>query len=98
MSKRKPPLDERAREFFRRTGRAGGKRSLETMTMAERTARARKAAQARGRRLDWEAILKMRSEGATTVQVAEAFGCTQSAVSKIVSRMRGAKKRASKDV
>ena len=97
MSKGKPPLDERAREFFRRTGRAGGKRSLETMTKAERTARARKAAQARGRRLDWDGILKMRSEGATTTAIAKAFGCSQSAVSKIVSRMRarGAKKRSS---
>jgi hypothetical protein len=97
MSRRKAPLDERAREFFRRTGRKGGKRSLETMTKAERTARARKAAQARGRRLDWDGILKMRSEGATTTQVAEAFGCTQSAVSKIVARMRtsGVRKRAS---
>jgi hypothetical protein len=98
MSKRKPPLNEAALAFFQRTGRKGGKRSLETMTKAERTARARKAAQARPRKLDWDGILKMRSEGATTVQVAEAFGCTQSAVSKIVSRMRGAKKRASKDV
>ena len=28
MSKRKPPLDEKALAFFRRTGRKGGKRSL----------------------------------------------------------------------
>ena len=37
-------------EFFRKTGRKGGKiggkRSLETMTAAERTARAKKAAAA----------------------------------------------------
>ena len=97
MSKRKPPLNEAALAFFQRTGRKGGKRSLETMTKAERTARARKAAQARGRRLDWEAILKMRSEGATTTAIAKAFGCSQSAVSKIVSRTRAraAKKRGS---
>lgn len=88
MSKRKPPLDERAREFFRRTGRQGGKRSLETMTQAERTARARKAAQARGRRLDWQAILKMRAGGATVQEVAARFGCSISAVSKIAARTR----------
>ena len=88
MSRRKAPLDERAREFFRRTGRKGGKRSLETMTKAQRTVRARKAAQARGRRLDWEAILKMRAEGATVQEVADRFGCSISAVSKISTRTR----------
>jgi hypothetical protein len=88
MSKRKPPLDEAALAFFRRTGREGGKRSLETMTKGQRIARARKAAQARGRRLDWEAIRKMRAAGATMQAVAQAFGCTQSAVSKIVARTR----------
>lgn len=41
-------LPKKVLEFFRKTGRKGGKiggkRSLETMTQAERTARAKKAA------------------------------------------------------
>ena len=49
MSKRKPPIPEEVREWFREQGRRGGKaggakggkRSLVTMTKAERNARAR---------------------------------------------------------
>lgn len=48
MAKKKLPKD--VLEFFRKTGRQGGKiggkRSLETMTPEERTARAKKAAAA----------------------------------------------------
>ena len=48
MAKKKMPPD--ILEFFRKTGRKGGKiggkRSLETMTPEERTARAKKAAAA----------------------------------------------------
>ncbi len=39
-------LPDDVAEFFRDAGRRGGKRSLETMTKAERIARAKKAAKA----------------------------------------------------
>jgi hypothetical protein len=52
MAKRKLPAD--VLEYFRREGakggRIGGKRSLQTMTPAQRTARARKAGLAGGKR------------------------------------------------
>ena len=35
-------------DYFRKMGKKGGKRSLETMTTAERTARAKKAAKKKG--------------------------------------------------
>ena len=91
MSKRKPPLDEKALEFFRRTGRKGGKRSLETMTKAERIARAHKASLASGGRprvLDWDKVRKLCAAGKSLAEVAAAVQCSVSAVSKIMARTR----------
>jgi hypothetical protein len=85
MSKRKAPLDEKALAFFRRTGCKGGKRSLETMTAAERKARAIHAGMAGGRprTIDHERVMALRAEGKTLAEVAAAMRCSASTVSRI---------------
>ena len=87
MSKRKPPLNEEALEFFRRTGRKGGKRSLETMTAAQRTARAKHAGMQGGRPrvVDRERVVALRKAGKTIVEVAAAARCSVSTVSRILA-------------
>jgi DNA invertase Pin-like site-specific DNA recombinase len=86
MSKRKPPLDERALAFFRRTGRKGGKRSLETMTAAERKARAKVAGMAGGRpvEVNRERVIALRTAGKSLAEVAAACHCSVSTVSRII--------------
>jgi DNA invertase Pin-like site-specific DNA recombinase len=88
MSKRKPPLDERALAFFRRTGRKGGKRSLETMTAAERKARAKVAGMAGGRpqRVNHERVIALRTAGKSLAEVAAACRCSVSTVTRIMGR------------
>ena len=91
MSKRKPPLDERALAFFRRTGRKGGKRSLETMTPEERSERARRAGVLGGRppHVDREKVIALRKAGKSLSEVAVALNCSPSTVSRIMARVRG---------
>jgi DNA invertase Pin-like site-specific DNA recombinase len=95
MSKRKPPLDEKALAFFRRTGRKGGriggKRSLETMTPEERTARAKIAGAAGGRpqRVNHERVIALRTAGKSLAEVAAACRCSISTVSRIMTRSKG---------
>jgi len=88
MSKRKAPLDEKALAFFRRTGRKGGKRSLETMTKAERRARALRAGLAGGRPrvVDRARVVAMRSAGKSLEELAAAVHCSVSTVSRIMAR------------
>jgi hypothetical protein len=99
MSKRKPPLDEKALAFFRRMGRQGGKkggakggkRSLETMTAAERTERARRARLAGGGRkavIDREKVMALRAAGKTQQEVAKALHCSRSTVCRIMAGTR----------
>ena len=92
MSKRKPPLDERALAFFRRTGRIGGKRSLETMTAEERTARAKIGGAAGGRpvEVDREKVIALRTAGKSLAEVAAACRCSVSTVTRIMKRSKGA--------
>jgi DNA invertase Pin-like site-specific DNA recombinase len=87
MSKRRPPLDDKALEFFRRTGRKGGKRSLETMTAAERAERARNAGVKGGRprRVDHERVLSLRTQGKSLAQIAAALHCSVSTVSRVIN-------------
>jgi DNA invertase Pin-like site-specific DNA recombinase len=88
MSKRKAPLDEKALAFFRRTGREGGKRSLETMTEAARRARALRAGLAGGRPrvVDRARVVAMRAAGKTLEEIATAVHCSVSTVSRIMAR------------
>lgn len=87
MSKRKPPLDEKALAFFRRTGRKGGKRSLETMTAAARTARAKLAGMAGGRpqRVNRNRVIALRTAGKSLAEVAAACRCSVSTVTRIMA-------------
>ena len=87
MSKRKPPLDEKALAFFRRTGRKGGKRSLETMTAKQRRARAKRAGLAGGRPpvVDRERVIALRAAGKTLEGIAAALRCSRSTVSRIIA-------------
>jgi transposase len=93
MSKRKAPLDEKALAFFRRTGRKGGKRSLETMTKAARRARALRAGLAGGRPrvVDRERVIALRAAGKSLEEIAAAVHCSASTVSRIVARTRQGK-------
>ena len=86
MSKRKPPLDERALAFFRRTGRKGGKRKLVTMTPEARIAQARKAGLAGGRpvEVDREKVIALRTGGAKLREVAAACRCSLATVVRIM--------------
>ena len=90
MGKRKPPIDEKALEFFRRTGRKGGKRSLETMTAAQRKARAKRAGLAGGRPrvVDRKQVIALRKAGKTIAEVAAEVGCCMSTVSRILAQER----------
>ena len=92
MSQRKPPLDEKALAFFRRTGRKGGKRSLETMTAAERKARAVRAGLAGGRPpvVNREKVIALRTVGKSLEEVAAALHCSISTVSRIMAGTRQA--------
>lgn len=87
MSKRKPPLDEKALAFFRRTGRKGGKRCLETMTAAERTARAKIGGAAGGRpvKVNRERVIALRTAGKPLAEVAAACRCSVPTVSRIMA-------------
>ena len=91
MSERKAPLDEKALAFFRRTGRKGGKRSLETMTVAGRRARAKNAGLAGGRPpvVDRKRVLELRAAGKTLAQVAVAAHCSFSTVCRIIAESKG---------
>jgi hypothetical protein len=94
MSKRKPPLDEKALAFFRRTGRIGGKRSMETMTAVERSERARRARLAGGGRkpvVDGEKVLALRAEGRTLKETAKAARCSVPTVVRILRQARDAR-------
>jgi DNA invertase Pin-like site-specific DNA recombinase len=90
MSGRKPPLDEKALAFFRRTGRIGGRRSLETMTAAERKARAKHAGLAGGRPpvVDREKVIALRAAGKTLEEIATVLHCSRSTVSRIAAGKR----------
>ena len=87
MSKCKPPLDEKALAFFRRTGRKGGKRSLETMAAEQRRARAKHAGLAGGRPpvVDRESVIALRAAGKTLEVIAAALRCIRSTVSRIIA-------------
>ena len=91
MSKRKAPLDEKALAFFRRTGRQGGKRSLETMTKAARRARALQAGLAGGRPrvVDRKRVVALRAAGKSLEEVAATVHCSVSTVSRIMARQGG---------
>ncbi len=95
MSKRKPPLDEQALEYFRRMGRKGGlkggskggKRSLETMTRAERKERARTAGLAGGGRprvVDRAKVLKLRKAGKPLKEIAAELDTSISTISRVL--------------
>jgi DNA invertase Pin-like site-specific DNA recombinase len=88
MRQKKPPLDERALPFFRRTGRKGGRRSLETMTEAARRARAKNAGLAGGRPrvVNRERVIALRTAGKSLGEVAAAVHCRISTVSRIMNR------------
>lgn len=94
MTKRKAPLDDEMREFFRRMGRKGGKiggakggrSSLRTMTAAARTARAYFAGKQGGRprQVDRNRIVQLRRIGKTPTEVAEAVGCGIATVYRVM--------------
>jgi len=92
MSKRKPPLDEKALAFFRWAGRKGGKRRLETMTPEERSESARRArllGGGRRRTVDRARVLGLRAEGKTLAEVAAAAHCSVSTAALIIAESQG---------
>jgi len=75
-----PTKDEQRREYFRRIGRKGGKiggkRSLETMTQAARTARAYKGGKQR-RKVDRAQVVVLRKAGMTGREIAAELGVSE---------------------
>ena len=90
MKRKRPPLDEKALEFFRRTGRKGGKRSLETMTADERRARALHAGLAGGRprTVDWDRVVELRAAGKSLKEIAKQMHCSVGQVCRITRENR----------
>ena len=75
-----PTKDEERREYFRRIGRKGGKiggkRSLETMTQAARTARAYRGGKQR-RKVDRAQVVVLRKAGMTGREIAAELGVSE---------------------
>lgn len=86
MSKRKPPLDEKALAFFRRNGRIGGKRALVTLTPEQRTARAKIGGAAGGRpvEVDRKKVIRLRTAGLKLREVAARCHCGMATVTRIM--------------
>ena len=78
-----PTQPEERREYFRRIGskggKKGGKRSLETMTKAARTARAYKGGK-QSRKVDRGQVMALRNAGKTGREIAEALGVSEASV------------------
>jgi hypothetical protein len=78
-----PREEKERREYFRRIGRKGGKiggkRSLETMTQAARTARAYQGGKQR-RKVDRARLLALRKAGLTGREIARELGVSEASV------------------
>jgi hypothetical protein len=90
MKKNEKATEER-RKFLRRIGRKGGKiggkRSLETLTQAARTARAFKAGRA-SRKVDPAKLLVLRKAGMTGREIAAELGVSQATVWRNLARWK----------
>jgi hypothetical protein len=93
MKRKKSPLDEKALEFFRRMGRKGGKiggakggrRRMETMTAAARSAQAYQAGVQGGRPrvVDWDRVIELRAAGRPLKVIAKLMHCSVGTVCRI---------------
>jgi hypothetical protein len=79
-------ISDELREKRREWGRHGGKRRLETMKPAERTARAWVAGQKGGAppKIDREKVRELRAEGLKHREIAAAMGISMPSVARIL--------------
>jgi hypothetical protein len=81
-------LRERRREWGRTGGQVGGKRRLETMTKAKRTALAYQAGIKGGkpRTIDHEKVKALRAAGMKHREIAEELGVSMASVARILAK------------
>ena len=78
-----PTKPEERREYFRRIGSKGGKRSLKTMTKAARTARAYKSGK-QSRKVDHEKVLALRERRLKWREITERMWISMASVARLL--------------